>query len=76
MLDTTTPNVFSALHDMRAGWSNGCNNRPARTAQRLQLAITSSFEVVADPQAPLLHYHEPSAGRRLALLYLGASNEY
>lgn len=75
-LNTTTPNLFSALHDVQAGWSDGYNRRPARTAQLPQLAATARFEVAADPQAPVLRYHERSAGRRLALLYLGASNDY
>ena len=75
-LDTTTPNMFSAMHDMQAGWSDGYNYRPARTTRQPQLAAIATFEVMADPQATLLRYYEPSTGRRLALLYLGASSDY
>ena len=75
-LNTTTPNIFSALHDVKAGWSDGYNRRPTRTMLPVKLTTTMPFELGADPQAPALRYHEPSAGRRLALLYLGASNDY
>ena len=75
-LNTTTPNMFSALYDMQAGWTDGYNYRPARTAQRPPLTAATPFEVAADPQAPVLRYHEPNVSRRVALLYLGASNDY
>lgn len=75
-LNTTTPNIFSAVHDIQAGLSDGYHGRPARTASQVALAAATPFELGADPQAPALRYHEPSAGRRLVLLYLGASNDY
>ena len=75
-LNTTTPNIFSAMYDMQAGWSDGCNGRPELATLQATLAATTPFELSADPQAPVLRYHEPSAARRLALLYLGASNDY
>ncbi len=75
-LNTTTPNTFSAFHDMQAGWADGYNSRPMRNTQHLPLAANSPFDLTADPQAPVLRYHEPDAWRRVALLYLGASNDY
>ena len=75
-LNTTTPNIFSAWHDAQAGWSDGYNYRPMRTTQRPPLAANTPFDTVADPQAPVLRYHEPSTVKRMALLYLGASNDY
>lgn len=75
-LNTTTPNIFSAWHDVQAGWSDGYNQRPMRNTQHPPLTANSSFDLVADPQAPVLRYHEPSTMKRVALLYLGASNDY
>lgn len=75
-LNTTTPNLFSALHDMQAGWSDGYNGQPVRTASQVALVAATPFELAADPQAPVLRYHEPGVARRLALLFLGASNDY
>lgn len=75
-LNTTTPNIFPALHDMQAGWSDGYNGCPARTAWQTKLAAATPFELAANSQAPVLRYHEPSIAKRLMLLYLGASNDY
>ena len=75
-LNTGTPNIFPALHDMQAGLFDGYYGRPARTSLPVMLAAHAPFELTTDPQAPVLRYHEPSAARRLALLYLGASNDY
>lgn len=75
-LNTTTPNIFPALHDMQAGLFDGYHGRPNRELLPVQLAAATPFELAADPQAPVLRYHEPNATKRLVLLYLGASNNY
>ena len=77
-LDTAWPNLFSAAYIAKAGFEDRAPNRPNRLRQppmpRVQ-ASTSGFELAADPQAPLLRYKESSAWKRLALLYLGASDD-
>jgi Protein of unknown function (DUF2975) len=75
-LNTTTPNIFSAWHNVQAGWSDGYNGRPMRHMLHAPLAANIPFDLVADPQAPVLRYHEPNTVKRVALLYLGASNDY
>ncbi|OGX84789.1 hypothetical protein BEN47_15745 [Hymenobacter lapidarius] len=79
VLNTTTPNLFPALHDFVAGFYDGAagkSHRPERGPLPALRAGTSGFEVAADPQAPLLRYEEPSPWKRLVLLYLGASDDY
>lgn len=75
-LNTTTPNIFSAWHDVQEGWADGYNYRPMRNVHQAPLASKHPFDLVGDPQAPVLRYNEPSTMKRLALLYLGASNDY
>ncbi len=78
-LNTTTPNLFPAIHDFISGLSGGTAGKPHRPDRGPLPAFrvaTSGFEVVADPQAPLLRYKEANARKRLALLYLGASDSY
>lgn len=75
-LNTTDPNIFPALHAMQSGFVDGFNYRAARTDQLPERTAPNPYEITADLHAPMLRYHEPSAGRRLALLYLGAANEY
>ena len=75
-LNTTDPNVFPALHAMQRGFVDGYNHRAARTAQLPERADQGPYEITADPHAPILRYREPSTGRRMTLLYLGAANEY
>lgn len=79
VLDTNSPNLFRPLHEMKAGFEDGYASKPYRTGRGPLPALRASsntFEVVADPQTPLLRYTEPSSWKRLALLYLGASNDY
>ena len=79
VLNTTTPNLFPALHDFVSGLQDGKAGKPHRP-ERGPLpglrAGTAGFEVVADPQAPLLRYEEANTWKRLALLFLGASDGY
>ncbi|OGX89170.1 hypothetical protein BEN49_09545 [Hymenobacter coccineus] len=79
VLYTTTPNLFSAAHDMNAGFEDGFAGRPHRP-ERGPLpglrASAESFELAADPNTPLLRYREPNAWKRVALLYLGAADSY
>lgn len=78
-LDKNSPNLFRPVHEMQAGFEDGYAGKPYRPGRGPLPALrtgTSGFEVVADPQMPLLRYTEPSPWKRLALLYLGASNNY
>ncbi len=78
-LNTTTPNLFPALHDLAADMQDGYSgkpHRPERGPLPAWRAGQAAFEVVANPQTPLLRYQEPNPWKRLALLYLGASNDY
>lgn len=78
-LNTTTPNIFPALHDFVAGMQDGFAGRPhppERGPLSAFRAGITGFEVVADPQSPLLRYEEPNVWKRLALLHLGASSDY
>ena len=76
-LDTQSPNLFSAAHSAKVGFEDGFNDKPHRPRQPplpgVQAAV-ASFELAADPQTPVLRYHEPNPWKRLALLLLGASN--
>lgn len=76
-LDTQSPNLFSAVHEAKAGFEDGTHSRSHRPRQppmpRMQANI-SDFELAADPQTPVLRYHESSPWKRLALLLLGASD--
>ena len=79
VLDKNSPNMFSALHELQSGWEAGFNSAPRPDRARLLPVLPAGFtgfEVVADAQAPVLRYPEPSAGKRLALLLLGASSGY
>lgn len=84
VMNTTSPNLFSALHGMKASFEDGqkadLSGGSAHRAERGPLPALrlgpAGFELVADPQAPLLRYAEPNPWKRLALLYLGASNDY
>lgn len=78
-LNTTTPNLFPALRDFVSGFKDGKAGKPLRLSRGPLPAFQAGakgFEVVANPQAPLLRYEEPSAWKRVALLYLGASDDY
>ena len=78
-LNTTSPNLYPALHDLAAGMQDGFGgkvHRPERGPLPAWHAAQGAFAVVADPQTPLLRYQEPNTWKRLALLYLGASNDY
>ncbi|TDN38970.1 DUF2975 domain-containing protein [Hymenobacter sp. UV11] len=75
-LDTFRPNLFGFWHDTQAGFEDG--QRSKSREQRGPLAAlppTAGFELAADPHAPLLRYREPSAGKRAALLALGALDD-
>lgn len=76
-LDVMTPNLFSALYDMKAGWQDGSNNKPHRPQRGPLPALmpeATSFVLAADQQMPLLRYNEPNPWKRVALLHLGASD--
>ncbi|MGI4883426.1 MAG: DUF2975 domain-containing protein [Janthinobacterium lividum] len=76
-LYTTTPNRFSAVHDINAGFEDGYHGRPHRPDRgplpELR-AGAEEFELAADPREPLLRYREPAAWKRVALLHLGAAD--
>lgn len=76
-LDTAWPNLFSSAYSGKAGYEDSAHNRPNRLRQPhlpLMRASASGFELAADPQTPVLHYHEPNPWKRLTLLLLGASD--
>ncbi len=77
-LSTTGPNIFPTLHAVQQGIVGGCNygNGAIRTGQLSELAATTPFELATDAHSPVLRYHEPNTVKRVALLYLGASNDY
>jgi hypothetical protein len=77
-LNTTSPNLFTALHDMKAGWEDGNGGSTSSSKHGLPTKIQggTGFELTADPQTPLLRYQETSTWKRLALLYMGASNDF
>lgn len=75
-LDTFRPNLFGFWHNTQAAFEDGQRGRPRE--QRGPLAAlppATGFELAADPHAPLLRYREPSAGKRAALLALGALDD-
>lgn len=79
VLYTTTPNLFSAAHDMNAGFEDGFAGRPPRPERGPLPALRAAavgFELAADPHAPLLRYREPNAWKRVALVHLGAADGY
>ena len=65
-LDTFRPNLFGFWHDTQAGYEDGKQGRPRREQRGPLRAMpaTTSFELAADPHAPLLRYREPSGGKR------------
>lgn len=76
-LDTTAPNLFSAIHDFNAGAQDGFQGKPHRPQRGPLPALlpgATDFVLAADPQMPLLRYNEPSPWKRVALLQLGASD--
>ena len=73
-LHTTTPNLFPAAHDMNAGFEDG-PPRPERGPLPVIKVDAAGFELAADPHEPLLRYREPDARKRVALLYLGATDD-
>ncbi|WP_310397591.1 DUF2975 domain-containing protein [Hymenobacter sp.] len=77
MLDRDSPNIFSTIHEIKAGWASA--DRPqAPLANRQPLLVSrrdsASFELTSRTPAPLLRYVERSAWKRVALLHLGALN--
>ncbi|MGI4763245.1 MAG: DUF2975 domain-containing protein [Janthinobacterium lividum] len=76
VLETTRPNLFGAWHDADAGFRDGEKGRAREErGPLLALPATTSFALVADPHAALLRYREPSAGKRMLLLVLGALDD-
>ncbi|AMJ64694.1 DUF2975 domain-containing protein [Hymenobacter sp. PAMC 26628] len=75
-LNTTSPNLFSAAHDMNAGFEDGAAGRPMRPERGPLPALSAAvgFELAADPHTPLLRYREPNPWKRVALLHLGAAD--
>ena len=77
-LDTNDPNLFSTIHAVKAGYEDGRDDKPLPRRRyplpKLQ-ANVGSFELLADPQAPLLRYQEPNPWKRWTLLCLGASDQ-
>ena len=76
-LDTNDPNLFSAIHAVKAGYEDGRDDKPLPRRYPLPKlqANVGSFELLADPQAPLLRYQEPNPWKRWTLLCLGASDQ-
>lgn len=78
-VNTRHPHFFSVFHAVKVGWDDGVKNQPIKPARgplpSLQ-AGTTKFELATLPHTKLLRYEEPSAWKRLALLYLGASDNY
>lgn len=83
VLDTHYPNMFTAIHAMEAGYTaggeadlNGSTDSSLSKNTQAVKSLTTGFALTTDPQTPVLRYHEPSVWKRLALLHLGASNDY
>ncbi len=77
-LYSRTPNLLPELADARQGWADGSAGRPHRATREpntVWQAQPQGFELAANPLTPLLRYAEPSVGKRLALLYLGALDD-
>ena len=77
-LDTDDPNLFSTIHAVKAGYEDGRDDEPMpRRYHQLPKLQTNAagFELLADPQAPLLRYQEPNPWKRWPLLRLGASDQ-
>jgi DNA-binding Xre family transcriptional regulator len=76
-LNTFSPNLFPALHDVKAGFDDGRHGRPRRDnlgpLTALQAPATG-FELAANPRESLLRYREPTPWKRVTLFYLGASD--
>ena len=75
-LNTFRPNTFGFWHDTQAAVED--SERGKRREERGPLSAlppSAGFQLAADPHAPLLRYREPSAGKRAALLALGALDD-
>ena len=79
-LQTDQPAAFSYWYAMQAGWEDGSKAKSSRTdwdqLLSMHLAPGQQFELVANPNAPMLRYQEPSTWKRVALLCLGALPGY
>jgi Protein of unknown function (DUF2975) len=77
-LNLVSPNLFTFAHDVRAGFEDGRAGKhyPERSPLSPFNSGPAAFKLDADPQQPLLRYQEPSYGKRILLLYAGASDEY
>ena len=75
MLNRDSPNVFSTVYEIKAGWA-AADQPPARPSKPQRLLISgrdsARFELTTRTHAPLLRYAERNAWKRVALLYLGA----
>ena len=79
MLDRDSPNVFSTVYEIRAGWAAAKQpQKPSANRQQLLVIGRDSARLELTPQtyAPLLRYVEHNAWKRVALLYLGALNGF
>lgn len=73
-LDTQSPNLFSTVHAVNAGFEEGKSPKAHQPLLKQQQANTTGFELAANPRTPVLRYQEPNPWKRLALLLLGASD--
>ena len=75
MLDRDSPNVFSTVYEIKAGWA-AADQPPKTLAKRQQLLVSGRdstyIELTPNAHAPLLRYVERNAWKRVALLFLGA----
>lgn len=76
-LNTFRPNLGEFWHAVETGWADGSSGHHPREERGPLPALppSASFKLVADPNAPLMRYREPSASKRVALLALGASDD-
>lgn len=77
LLVTVKPNLFPILSAVKGGWDDGAagRHRPERGPLPALVPGARGFALAADPQMPLLRYNEPAPWKRVALLYLGASDD-
>jgi hypothetical protein len=76
-LHTDQPAAFGFWYDLQEGFEDGVHSQTRRRPDwdqlsPLHLAPGRRFDLTPNPNALLLRYQEPSALKRVALLYLGA----
>ncbi|MBX0291306.1 DUF2975 domain-containing protein [Hymenobacter sp. HSC-4F20] len=77
-LYSESPNMFTSLYEMKRGFEDGRAGKqtPLRGIQTPFKSSRSGFELTQDSTHPVLRYQEPSAVKRVALLYLGGMSDY